>query len=386
MKKPNSTISVLKPLCSGIALALAAGLMAPSTALATDALSESSEISSMAPQSLLLDLERVGTQLIAVGERGHILLSANQGQSWEQVSAPVRVTLTSTHFVDAQVGWAVGHDGVILHTEDGGHSWRKQLDGNQANQLMLERTQQLLAATEQALESATPEEAEAQELELAVEEITYLYEDAQTFVKEGPSRPLLDLWFKDRNEGIAVGAFGLILHTADGGAHWSSWVEHIDNRTGYHLNGISQIGDQLYIAAEAGTLYRSSDWGQSWEKLDSPYQGSFFGVIGNAQGRIIAFGLRGNAFQSNDWGDSWEVIHTATDASLFGGTLLADGSAVLVGAEGVSVHIDADGKLINHTQTPQRLPLSKVIQSNNQALLTVGLRGIQPLAIVGGTH
>ncbi len=36
-------------------------------------------------------------------------------------------------FSHAAKGWAVGHDGVVLHTSDGGESWRMQLDGNQAN-------------------------------------------------------------------------------------------------------------------------------------------------------------------------------------------------------------------------------------------------------------
>ncbi|NIV31558.1 MAG: hypothetical protein GWN58_19350, partial [Anaerolineae bacterium] len=87
------------------------------------------------------------------------------------------------------------------------------------------------------------------------------------------------------------------------GETWTGWVDHIHNPLGYHLNNINQVGDRLFITAEAGTLYRSSDWGQSWVQLDSPYEGSFFGTIGNAQGRVIAYGLRGNAFQSNDWGE-----------------------------------------------------------------------------------
>ncbi len=37
--------------------------------------------------------------------------------------------LRSVFFVDAQVGWAVGDKGLILHSEDGGKSWRAQSSG-----------------------------------------------------------------------------------------------------------------------------------------------------------------------------------------------------------------------------------------------------------------
>lgn len=86
-----------------------------------------------APQSLLLDVNRSGERLVAVGERGHILYSDDQGASWVQALTPVSTQLNAVFFVDDKLGWAVGEDAVILHSSDGGTSWQKQFDTRNAD-------------------------------------------------------------------------------------------------------------------------------------------------------------------------------------------------------------------------------------------------------------
>jgi photosystem II stability/assembly factor-like uncharacterized protein len=360
-----ASITVLSGLC----------LYGPLVNAQGDALQESAIISPIAQHSLIMDIDRVGDQLIAIGERGHILRSDDQAKSWQQVEAPVRVTLTSTFFVDDRHGWAVGHDGVVLRSRDGGNSWVKVLDGYQANQIVLDRAAELLVTLE-AQQHDIPAEQQA-DFEVALENATILFEDAEAFTDEGASRPLLDLWFKNEREGIVIGAYGLILRTTDGGDSWHAWFDHLDNPDGLHLNAIRQVGDTLYLTAEAGNLYRSSDWGQSWELLDSPYYGSFFGLAGNDHGHIIAYGLRGNAYRSNDGGDSWQRIDTGVDASLFGSTQLDDGTTVLVGNAGVILFIDDQGQLVGKQQTSNRLPLSSVMPGNANSLIITGLAGVQ---------
>ncbi len=384
MKMLNKTQPVIQPPRVRSSLCMLIGLALSGSAVAGDALEEPALTSPLAAQSMLLDLERVGSNLVAVGERGHILISTDEGDSWQQAPVPVRVTLTNTFFIDDHFGWTVGHDGVVLKTENGGASWRKVMDGNRANALMLEYAQTRLTELENAIANAAEKDREA--LAIDLEDRTYMAQDAETFTEEGASRPFLDVWFKNRNEGIVVGGFGLILHTTDGGKTWSAWFDHMDNPSLFHLNSIKQIGDQLFIAAEAGTLYRSSDWGQSWEMLDSPYDGSFFGITGSDQGRIIAYGLRGNAFQSEDWGDSWHPIETGVDSTFFSGTLLDDGSAVLVGAAGMSLHLDTEGQVIGTDRHPARLPQSKVLVSEHKGLLIAGAHGVHAATVSGGTE
>ncbi len=94
-------------------------------------------ITPLASHVVLLGIARAGSRHVAVGERGIIVLSDDDGRSWRQAVVPVSVTLTAVTFPTAAQGWAVGHSGAILHSDDGGTHWTKQLDGFRAAQLAL---------------------------------------------------------------------------------------------------------------------------------------------------------------------------------------------------------------------------------------------------------
>ena len=269
----------------------------------------------LAVRSLLLDVAAVpGGGLVAVGERGHILTSRDGG-SWVQAPAPARSGLTAVRFVDAQHGWAVGHDEVILATSDGGANWR--------------------------LAHFAPER----------------------------QQPLLGVSFADANHGLAIGAFATIYATEDGGTSWTPRefaprplkalepkavpkrganpsAQAMREDVGImqpHLNAIARGGDGgLFLAAEAGHLYRSADGGTSWDELPSPYEGSFFGLLPLEGAHLLVFGLRGHLYRSDDSGHSWRQLESHTRALLAGGTRLADGTVVIVGLAG-TVLVSRDG-------------------------------------------
>src|SRR5699024_10881475 len=79
-------------------------------------------------------LARAGDMLVAVGARG-LIATSTDGQHWQQSPSPVQSDLLAVVFPTPEEGWAVGHDGVVLHSTDAGRSWEKQLDGRQAGQL-----------------------------------------------------------------------------------------------------------------------------------------------------------------------------------------------------------------------------------------------------------
>mgnify|MGYP001559749758 FL=1 len=145
-------------------------------------------------------------------------------------------------------------------------------------------------------------------------------------------KPLLDVWFRDARQGLAVGAYGLAYESGDGGRTWRLRAIQRDDM---HLNAIAGGADGIvYLAGESGTLLRSDDGGRSWRRLASPYRGSFFGVLRLPDGQPLVFGLRGKAFRSADGGTSWQPVATHGEATLQGGAVLADGTVVLVGQDG----------------------------------------------------
>src|SRR4051794_13611808 len=81
----------------------------PAAATAPAVLSEPAVQSAKALGAATLAVTRAGPRLVAVGERGTVLLSDDAGASWRQAPVPVQVTLTTVRFIDERTGWAAGH-------------------------------------------------------------------------------------------------------------------------------------------------------------------------------------------------------------------------------------------------------------------------------------
>lgn len=300
-----------------------------------------------AAESVLVDIANAGNRWIVVGERGHVLVS-DDAVNWRQVRAPTRVLLTAVTFNERGLGFAVGHDATIIRTRDHGESWDRVYH--------------------------EPEE----------------------------QAPFLDVTLVDDERVVAVGAYGLYVESNDGGETWEPHVlepKELDTTTpadddggeefyyDYHLNDIAIADDgRWYIAAEAGNAYRSDDGGETWVRLPSPYEGSFFGLLPLDRERILLFGLQGRLFHSDNAGASWTRIDTGTDAALASGLRLPGGRALIAGYAGVLLNdIEPQGTL-SRVRLENRPAVSDAHLLMNGDLLTVGDQGIRrwPAAILSG--
>jgi photosystem II stability/assembly factor-like uncharacterized protein len=61
-----------------------------------------------------------------VGEYGRIRVSDNRGVSWREIKSPTKMSLMSVAFKDSSNGVAVGLNGVILASHDGGETWTQE--------------------------------------------------------------------------------------------------------------------------------------------------------------------------------------------------------------------------------------------------------------------
>jgi len=326
-------------------------------------------------EAVLTGLARAGDRLLIVGERG-LIARSNDGVAWEQVATPVSVLLTAVTFADAEHGWAVGHGGVVLGTTDGGSSWSLQLDGREVNRQFRRFAAERVEARRAAFE-ALPEDAPAYEDALyALEDAEFALEDAENALETGPVDPFLDVLFLDARRGFALGAYGLLFRTDDGGANWRIAIDGLDNPGRYHYYDLHARGDVLYLSGEAGLLFVSRDGGGSWERIEGLYEGSLFGLADSGDG-VAAFGLRGNVFVTHDDGRSWRRLPLAPGPSLYGGIGLADGGALLVGANGALLRLDAAGEAqrLNH---PDRETFSDALSVGDRVYLA-GVGGIARL-------
>ncbi len=310
---------------------------------------------------LLTDSARTGNRVIAVGDRGYVVYSDSNGETWERAETPPNTPLlNAVFFSDEKTGWAVGHDAVILKTSDDGKTW------------------------------------------------------TQVFSAPNDQKPLMDIVFIDANRGFAVGAYGSFYETADAGKTWTARklieppkaapppakkgkaaTAAVDDgkdadkggdkggEEDRHLNAIVKLGEnRLVIVGEAGMMLKSDDAGKTWTKLVSPYKGSFFGAIQAQDGAVLIYGLRGKIFRSNDVGlKDWKLIENKSVASIMGSTRLPDGALVLSGLAG-TVLISRDNGL-NFTPLPTGLTkgYAAPLLGTPNALLLVGEAGARDVLL-----
>lgn len=275
-----------------------------------------------AARALLLDGARIDDRLIVVGMRGHILVSDDEAESWRLASSPTRAMLTAIHMHDARLGWAVGHDAIILRTVDGGDTWQRV--------------------------HHAPEE----------------------------ERPLLDVLFFDARNGLAIGAYGYLLSTADGGETWAPGAVGEDD---YHMNAVTSAAGVLYVGAESGIAYRSDDRGATWQSLEPPYSGSWFGAIALDASTVILAGLRGRMYRSDDGGSSWTRIPTDTKASLTSILRVGQEKIVVTGLDGVLLESRDGGRSASLRRLPDRAGVSGALPLADGGLLLIGEFGVRRL-------
>lgn len=312
----------------------------------------------MSPRAAVSSLVGVtatpGGKLVAVGQRGHILLSDDKGANWTQAKVPVSSDLVAVQFPSAKVGWAVGHDGLVLKTVDSGATWEVVLTGRSYGNLLVEFYERAVAAGQHNLKTAL--------------------EQARRFREEGPDKPFLDVWFENDNSGWIVGAFNLILKTDDGGVSWIPWIDRTQNEMEYTLFSIRNIAGELYISGELGLLLRLNREKQVFTEVKTSYPGTFFGVTGNNR-LLVAYGLRGNALSSADRGKSWQQLNTGLAGGVVDGAYLADGRLVLASADGQVVLSEDEGKTFRRVEYPASTSLSSFVPISRNSLLAVGAKG-----------
>jgi len=311
MIRPNLVLSLF----GGLALLFAAGV----SVAAEDGMDiEYAEIQPLAVESLMLDVVRIGDRLVAAGERGHVIHSDN-GVDWVQAEVvPTRSTINRLFVQDDRL-WAAGHDSVILTSGDRGKTWTRRY--------------------------FAPERMQ----------------------------PIMDIYFADADNGVAIGAYNLMLFTVDGGQTWEDSA--VNDEDDFHLNALLPFDDGRYlIAGEAGYSYRSSDQGQNWQAMAMPYMGSMFGAVETGNGCVLFFGLRGHVQKSCDFGDSWIELDTGSESTI-SDAVAYQGKALMVGNSGIVLEYNGDDGFSEYRHS-SGVDFGAVIHLGGEQFLLVGEEGV----------
>jgi photosystem II stability/assembly factor-like uncharacterized protein len=279
----------------------------------------------VATRTLLLDAQTVGHTVVAIGAGGHILRSTDNGNSWQLAQVPTLATLTGVHFPDPQHGWAVGHDAIILHSEDGGLTWATQYQGP----------------------------------------------DLQV--------SFLDVCFLDAQTGFVAGAYGQFFATTDGGRTWAA--RHVLDED-YFLNRITAgPTGTLYLAGEHGTLLRSTDRGSTWKSIHSPYDGSFFGILPLGPRTLLAYGLRGRIYRSEDDGETWQLAPSEQRGLLATAVRLKSGVIVVAGQARLFAISRDEGRSFTPWSPGLTTGVAELVEAPDGTPLAFGEEGVTRLPV-----
>jgi photosystem II stability/assembly factor-like uncharacterized protein len=356
---------------AALAWALAAGTVAGLALAAApasswqDVLDVPAAKSPLAQRALINGLAQAGDRLVAVGQRGHVLLSDDQGKSWRQAVVPSSSDLVAVTFATPTQGWAVGHDGIVLRSSDAGATWTRVLDGRQAGALMFEHYQR---------EAAKPGDEKA---------AAALLQEAERFAAQGAENPFLDITFENASTGYLVGAFGLIFRTSDGGAIWRPLMHATENPKALHLYAVRAVGGEVYVAGEQGLLLkldRSAPGGGQFRALELPYKGTLFGITGTPR-TLLVHGLRGTLLRSADAGRSWQPVNTGLQVGLTASHTDAQGRIAIVSQAGHVLLSRDDGASFAPAKLDKPLPAAAVALVGPSALVIGGPRGLAPVAL-----
>lgn len=237
------------------------------------------------------------------GYYGTVLRTDDGGEAWQLSTIGSTDLLRRVDFVDENKGWAISHRGSIFHSADGGQTWDTQ------------------------------------------------HQIADTYLR--------DISFIDQNVGWAVGHNATILHTIDGGKNWVD--QELANYVGRDLPRLSGVAafDAMHAIAvgEFGVVAITANGGATWTVVPVPVKTTYTAVTA-ARNFAMAVGLDGVAIiiprkrvkaglTARSQSSKMTALSIPTKSHLFDVALRPDGQGFLVGQ---STILKYDGRTLEQVE------------------------------------
>jgi photosystem II stability/assembly factor-like uncharacterized protein len=192
----------------------------------------------------------------SLAQDGTIAATSDGGVRWHVVRNPSSAEdFFALAFGDTRSGWALGlsgndvfasRKGMVLHTDDGGRHWDVQslaVASGDPTAIAANGPNNAWAVGADGLIVATTDGG-----------VTWARQEA------GTSKDLLSVCFLDAEHGWAAGT-GVILRTSDGGRHWAVR----QSETVVDLHHITFVDThQGWASGDGGTIVATSDGGRTW--------------------------------------------------------------------------------------------------------------------------
>ena len=265
----------------------------------------------------------------AVGANGTIVMTPDGGTTWVAESSGVSANLNGVQFVSSVWGVAVGNGGVSVHTTDGGLTWSTASTGTALNLngvAFFDPLRGVAVGTDGVRVRTT--------------------DGGLTWSAAGSTTATLyDIAVTGASSAIAVGAGGITVRTTDSGLTWSSPVDALPAATTDLFDAESAVGGSALLAVGAGgTVTKTTDGGATWSVVFvNPAFGDLFEAESLASNEFLVTGASGNVSRSTDGGFTWNTPVTIAPGALFDLEFIDAPRGLAVGAGGNTVRTTDGG-------------------------------------------
>ena len=290
--------------------------------------------------STLLDIDFVDSRHgWAVGQDGTIIATSDGGETWQAQHTGFEITLRSVDFTDTQTGWAVGHLGLILHTDNGGQTWsvadrEAAFDLDLIHVSFTSPTTGWIITEQGGFALMTTDGGSTWHRQ----DIDSAQDRSDAFI------------LNDYHSWVALKSGG-VLSTSDSGQSWqthkgvnqveigTSGIYFLDERRGWIAGwrgkekGLTS-GVQFVKFLTDGMVAYTADGGQTWTRVDAD-TGKFLWDVAFVDAQEgWAVGSFGQTMRSTDGGRTWTLEPPVTESTLRAVTFSDPGTAWAVGENG----------------------------------------------------
>lgn len=228
-----------------------------------------------------------------------------------QNPAPVGNHIFDSYFVDENIGYAVGMDGIIIKTTNGGENWTQQL--SHTNRILtsvyfLNKDTGYITSGDEFSSVAVPA------ILLRTLDGGEIWETISSF----SNTHLSTILFLNSNTGFMVGGsynpgkYAYIFRTTNSGFNWTREILPVN---GLRLYGITFINDSVgFTAGEGGRILKTANAGLNWDFMNTGGSGNYtefrsIKFINSDTGIAVGFHVTpnnlGKIYISTDAGENW---------------------------------------------------------------------------------
>lgn len=308
-----------------------------------------------------------GGALLAVGREGIILRSDDGGKSWSPVPYENRDSSDLLHVLTARDGTLVALGGARpLLSTDGGKHWSP-------------------AAT--SLESNAPPDPAADAVAVAGSSMLMAAKGGAILRSDNgaswsqviggtTTQSIFHIAVGANQVLVAVGSGGTIMRSADGGRSWTvvqnsgtrAWLWHV----------IAQAGGPWVAVGSEGTVVLSYDGGVSWSapKKSGTDNELRHIIAGTVPGTLIAVGTNDTIVRSSNGGENWDLVVDSRTKSPLRRVIAHQGVLIAVGDQGTVIRSKDNGATwlpAENSGTPENL--ERLVAASDGVLIACGNLG-----------